>query len=81
MDINITAIERYIRLFGLQVFLMILGLVGMAFFSGVAPEDNIASAVLASLGRFLLPASAGVTLIASMWLAWNCCTAKVVAGR
>ncbi|MFI8744494.1 hypothetical protein ACIGKL_04980 [Pseudomonas sp. NPDC077186] len=72
MNINITAIERYIRLFGLPAFLMILGLVGMAFFSSKAPATDIASAVFASVVRLLFPASAGLTIAAALWLAWNC---------
>lgn len=37
MNIDITAIERYLRLFALPVFLMLVGIMGMMLFSGPAP--------------------------------------------
>ncbi|HCL3894716.1 TPA: hypothetical protein N2B36_006362, partial [Pseudomonas aeruginosa] len=72
MNINITAIERYLKLFGLPMFLALMGLLGMGLFSGAAPAGSIAAAVLANVGVVLFPASAALTIAASLWLAWNC---------
>lgn len=72
MNINITAIERYFRLFALPVFLMLIGLSGMMLFSVPAPASNHASALLSNVGQILFPASAALTLVASIWTAWNC---------
>lgn len=72
MNIDITAIERYFRLFALPVFLMLIGFIGMVLFSGPAPAGGLASALLANVGRIFFPASAALTLVASIWTAWNC---------
>lgn len=72
MNIDITAIERYLRLFGLPFFLIFVGFLGMALFSGSAPTAGLATAVLANIGRMLFPASVALTIAASLWVAWNC---------
>lgn len=72
MNINITAVERYFRLFALPVFLMFIGLMGMMQFSAQAPASDLASALLANVGRVLFPASAVLTLVAFLWTVWNC---------
>lgn len=46
MNIDITAIERYFRLFALPVFLMLIGFMGMMLFSGPAPASGLASVLL-----------------------------------
>lgn len=71
MNIDITAIERYLRLFGLPMFLVLMGLLGMALFSGPAPAGDLAAAVLANIGQIVFPASAALTMAASLWGAWN----------
>jgi hypothetical protein len=71
MNIDFTAIERYLRLFALPVFLMLIGLLGLMLFSNAAPAEGLAAALLANVGRILLPASAALTIAACLWGAWN----------
>jgi len=68
MDINITAIERLVRLFAQPAALMIIPLIGYAFL----PDPSSVSPVLAGMAQVFKPVG-GVLLVASLagsgWMA------------
>lgn len=70
MDINITAIERNLRLFAAPGLLTLGGMVGMLLMDPNAPAEGI-TAGLEQIQRIAALIAAGTALGGSIWLAYR----------
>lgn len=72
MDINITEILKYLRLFGRPTVLTLAGLIGMALLANHAESTGgIAASVLAGVSRIFFPICAAIVLAGIAWLCWR----------
>ncbi|WP_330113950.1 hypothetical protein SA496_14350 [Pseudomonas sp. JS3066] len=68
---DITAIERNVRLYGLPVFLTLMGLAGMLLIGLSSPATTPIDHVLAPLKRAAFLGAAGFAVVGAIWWARN----------
>lgn len=71
MDINITAIERNLRLYGLPTFLMLPGLAGIILIDPSSKPANPFLQMVAPLSHALFFGAAGLVVVGAIWALWN----------
>ncbi|MNZ55669.1 hypothetical protein D3C78_736010 [compost metagenome] len=71
VDINITAIERNLRLYGLPAFLLLLGLAGVALIDPSAPPASQIEQVIAPIKRIVFLGAAALAAVSAVWCLWR----------
>ncbi|WP_425914578.1 hypothetical protein [Pseudomonas sp. GWSMS-1] len=71
MNMDITAIERHLRLFGLPTFITLMGIAGMVLLSEPAEAVSIASSAFSPVANVLFPVSAALAFTGLVWLSWS----------
>jgi len=72
VEINVTAVERAVRLFALPTALMLLGLILLAFTGGAM--DTLSPMLRPTLEAVIVPARwflAGLSCWGALWFAWR----------
>ncbi|MCY1544850.1 hypothetical protein D9M68_807580 [compost metagenome] len=73
MDINITAIERNLRLYGLPAFLILIGLIGVILIDPSSAPTNPMLQAIAPIKKMAFYGAAGLGSFGALWalrMAW-----------
>lgn len=71
VDINFTAIERNLRLYGMPGALILIGVVGMLLIDPAPDQASPVTAAIAPLARMAFIGSVLVALVGLIWMGWR----------
>jgi hypothetical protein len=71
MDINITAIERNLRLYAAPAFLIVLGLVGVLLIDPSGQGATGVGVLAIPIKRFVFAGAGVLTMVGALWLGYR----------